>query len=63
MTTEQRLALLAREVERYLDNPGCNVPARQNAQRRLRWALEQAQPVPPSAPVLCSECGKDVSTA
>lgn len=42
MTPEQRLALLVCEVERYLDNPGCNLPAQQNAQRRLRWAWEQA---------------------
>lgn len=42
MSTEQRLALLAGEVERYLDNPGCNLPAQQNAKRRLRWAWEQA---------------------
>jgi hypothetical protein len=61
MTTEQRLALLAREVERYLDNPGCNVPAQQNAKRRLRWAFEQAQPVPPSEPVHCAKCGADVA--
>lgn len=60
-TVEQRLALLAREVERYLDHPGCNVPAQQNAKRRLRWAIEQAQPVPAAAPVRCSECDKDVA--
>ena len=42
MTIEERLALLAREVERYLDNPGCNLPAQQNAKRRLRWAVELA---------------------
>lgn len=34
-------AFLAREVERYLDSPGCNVPARQQATRRLRWALDK----------------------
>jgi hypothetical protein len=31
---------LAREVQRYIDNPGCNIPARTTALRRLRWALE-----------------------
>lgn len=37
---DPRTEFLAGAVERYLDNPGCNVPARQSAQRRLRWAME-----------------------
>lgn len=36
-----RADTLAREVERYLDSPGCNAPAQATAQARLRWALEQ----------------------
>lgn len=31
---------LAREVQRYIDNPGCNIPARTTALRRLQWALD-----------------------
>ena len=40
---EDRLAFLEREIEKYLDDPGCNAPARGNAMRRLRWALQRTQ--------------------
>ena len=36
-------AFLAREVSRYLDKPGCNVPSRQQAMERLRWALDKSK--------------------
>lgn len=62
MSTEQRLALIASEVARYLDHPGCNVPAQQNAKRRLRWALEQVQPVSSEKPAHCFACDKNVTS-
>lgn len=42
MVTRHKLVALRIEVARYLDKPGCNVPQRQKAMERLRWALEQA---------------------
>lgn len=42
MTPQQRLDFLAAAVRLYLDRPGCNIPARQTALARLRWAVEQA---------------------
>lgn len=33
--------LLAIEVERYLDKPGCNVNSKKVAMERLRWALKK----------------------
>lgn len=60
LTPEQALSLLAGEVERYLDRPGCNIPARQTAFARLRWALEQAQPRPAAKPALCERCAAEL---
>lgn len=31
------------EVERYIEKPGCNQPARVTAMERLKWAVEEAQ--------------------
>ena len=42
---EESLGILIRAVEGYLDDPGCNIPARVNALRKLRWATEQATKV------------------
>lgn len=44
MTADEKLRLLAGAVARYLENPGCNIPARQAALARLAWALQQAAP-------------------
>lgn len=44
MTDAERVRLLVAAVERYLEAPGCNIPARQTAIARLRWALEQVRP-------------------
>lgn len=37
------LAFLAQAIEHYLDNPGCNIPARNTALARLRWAMDEAR--------------------
>ena len=42
-TTEEKLAELIREVERYTTKPGCNATARKTAMMRLRWALDRAR--------------------
>ena len=39
------LALVG-EVRRYLERPGCNIPARQTAMARLRWAADRAMEQP-----------------
>jgi len=41
-----RLLALVGEVRRYLERPGCNIPARQTAMARLRWAADQAMEQP-----------------
>ena len=33
---------LVRAIDSYHDNPGCNIPARQTALRKLKWASEEA---------------------
>jgi hypothetical protein len=35
--------LLMRSINEYCDNPGCNIPSRQTALRKLRWAAEHSQ--------------------
>lgn len=35
-------SMLVRAVEGYLDNPGCNNPAKATAMAKLRWAMEQS---------------------
>ncbi len=38
-----RLLLLQIEVERFLDHPGCNIPQKAAALKRLRWALDESR--------------------
>ena len=33
---------LQREVQRYLEKPGCNISSKQTAMARLKWALEES---------------------
>ncbi len=30
-------------IDRYCDNPGCNIPARKTALTRLRWAADEGR--------------------
>jgi len=43
METRDKLVALIAAVRRYLENPGCNIQAKQKAMIRLAWALEQAE--------------------
>lgn len=40
---EERVRFLVRAIEQYCDNPGCNIPARQTALAKLRWAAEEGK--------------------
>ena len=39
----EKVAFLVRAIESYLDSPGCNIPARNTALAKLRWAAEEAK--------------------
>ena len=39
---ESTVRLLTAAINRYCDNPGCNIPARSTALAKLRWAAEEA---------------------
>lgn len=40
---EAKVRLLVNAIETYCDNPGCNIPARQTALTKLRWAADEAK--------------------
>jgi hypothetical protein len=42
---EEQVRLLIQAIERYTDNPGCNIPARKTAITKLLWSAEQAKKV------------------
>jgi cell division protein FtsB len=40
---EEKVRMLIRAIENYIDNPGCNIPARNTALAKLRWAADEAK--------------------
>ncbi len=39
---EDTVRFLTAAINRYCDNPGCNIPARATALGKLRWSAEEA---------------------
>lgn len=40
---ERMVRQLVGAIDRYCDNPGCNIPARKTALTRLRWAADEGR--------------------
>lgn len=40
---EEKVRFLINAIENYCDKPGCNIPARNTALTKLRWAAEEAK--------------------
>jgi len=43
MRKGELLQALQIEVQRYIDKPGCNIPAQATAMKRLAWALKESK--------------------
>jgi hypothetical protein len=40
---EEKVRFLITAIENYCDKPGCNIPARNSALAKLRWAADEAK--------------------
>lgn len=40
---EEKVRFLVTAIENYCDKPGCNIPARNSALAKLRWAADEAK--------------------
>lgn len=40
---EEKVRFLINAIENYCDKPGCNIPARNTALAKLRWAADEAK--------------------
>jgi len=40
---QEKVRFLITAIENYCDNPGCNIPARNTALGKLRWAADEAK--------------------
>lgn len=40
---EEKVRFLITAIENYCDKPGCNIPARNTALAKLRWAADEAK--------------------